>query len=359
MLLEGNYLLLDEDGWRELLQRGIGAALHAVGDERGQHGGLRLQVQVVDGCGQAGEVRPAGGVGKVIEVGAERVPLQVVAERGAPAWQQFEHVGRREVELALMVAVVYLVLRGVAIHVVGVVVGILGLPARAEQVADALVEVGLKEGVQVALALASPPHVVDDGARNASLRVVDVALELPSALVYQSVQVQLQALGVYVAVLAGGGGVVGHAAVLVLAAVAELVLAAGGEELGVHRRAEPGRELLLPEGREAQHVARCHLGLELQVARGAVAEVGCTGAYVDGACVAEVAGGLEDGALLSVVERYFLDVVERELSQVYLSVLGVAQLDAVVADAQVVGAHGANVDGLDAAHAAIVLQLYA
>ena len=83
------------------------------------------------------------------------------------------------------------------------------------------------------------------------------------------------------------------------------------------------------------------------------------GAYVDGSCVGKLAGRLEDGTLLTVVEQQLLDVVQRELSQIHLSVLGIAQLYAVVEDAQVAGAHAAHIDGLDASHASVVLQLHA
>ena len=73
---------------------------------------------------------------------------------------------------------------------------------------------------------------------------------------------------------------------------------------------------------------------------------------------AEVLGRLENGALLSVVERDGLHVVEREAPQVDRAVLGVAQLDAVVEDPHVVGAHRADVDRLQTAHAAVVLDLH-
>ena len=41
-----------------------------------------------------------------------------------------------------------------------------------------------------------------------------------------------------------------------------------------------------------------------------------------------------------------------------MTILGVAQLNAIVEHAHVVGAHGANVDGLHAAHTAVVLDLH-
>ena len=84
-----------------------------------------------------------------------------------------------------------------------------------------------------------------------------------------------------------------------------------------------------------------------------------SGAQVHGTGGAKVACGLENLALLSVINRYFAYVVEREAPQVDLTILGIAKLNAVVEHAQVIGTHRADVDGLDAAHAAIVLDLHA
>ena len=73
--------------------------------------------------------------------------------------------------------------------------------------------------------------------------------------------------------------------------------------------------------------------------------------------MSEVAGRLEQGTLLTVEQCNLFDIVQRELSQVYLSVLCITQLHTVVRDAQMVCSHRPNVDGLDATYATIVLQL--
>ena len=71
----------------------------------------------------------------------------------------------------------------------------------------------------------------------------------------------------------------------------------------------------------------------------------------------KVAGRLHDSTLLTIEQGYLLHIVKRELSQVYLSILGITQLNAVVRDAQMVGTHRTDIDSLDASHATIVLQL--
>ena len=63
-------------------------------------------------------------------------------------------------------------------------------------------------------------------------------------------------------------------------------------------------------------------------------------------------------ALLAVVHGYGLYVVERELAEVYLSVLRVAEFDAVVDHSCMVRAHRADVYGLDASYAPVVFYLH-
>ena len=314
---------------------------------------------VVDGRGGREHVGPARREGEAVGVGRQVVPPEVVAHRGAPSGQQLHDVRRREVGLLLLIVVVDGQSGGVAVDVVGVIVGILHEPLRAEALADGFLQVPLDEGVQVLLALAPAPDVVDDGAGNAAGRVVDVALQLPCPLREQSVEVGLEALGVDVAVLPDGRRVPGGGAVEVLATVAEVILAAGRQPFAANAQADVGAEALLIEGREAQQVAGAVLQLCLEILVLAHLEAGRARSDIDGRGRGEVAGRLEDGALLSVVERHLLDVVERELPQVDLAVLRIAQHDAVVADSQVVGAHRAHVDRLHAAHAAVVLQLHA
>ena len=92
---------------------------------------------------------------------------------------------------------------------------------------------------------------------------------------------------------------------------------------------------------------------------GAVGKHWAARPHVYGAGRVEVFCRLENLTLLSVVERYGLHVVEREHAEVHLSVLRVRQLYAVVEHSHVVGAHASYVDGLDAAHSAVVFQLHA
>lgn len=115
---------------------------------------------------------------------------------------------------------------------------------------------------------------------------------------------------------------------------------------------------MLPEQRGVDHAERAALEGRLDVVALPLLEAGCARLEVNRARRAEILGRLEDDALLAVVEGDGLHVVEREAPQVDRAVLGVAQLDTVVEDPHVVGAHRADVDRLQTAHAAVVLDLH-
>ena len=88
-------------------------------------------------------------------------------------------------------------------------------------------------------------------------------------------------------------------------------------------------------------------------------EMGSTRTDVYGAGGPEILGRLQNFAFLTVVQRQGLDIVERELAEIDLAVLSVAEFHPVIYDAGVVGTHAADVYGLDAAYAAIILDLNA
>ena len=57
---------------------------------------------------------------------------------------------------------------------------------------------------------------------------------------------------------------------------------------------------------------------------------------IDTTCIAKVGRRLKDGTLLTIVKGYLVDIVERELTQVYLSVLCVPKFNAVIENPQMV-----------------------
>ena len=104
-------------------------------------------------------------------------------------------------------------------------------------------------------------------------------------------------------------------------------------------------------------VARTIFRFELQVCSLAISKLRAACLDIHRTSVAELRCRLEDGTLLSVVKRYLVNIVHRELPQVHLTVLRVPQLYAVVEDAEVIATHRTDVHRLDTAHSTVVLQL--
>jgi len=209
----------------------------------------------------------------------------------------------------------------------------------------------------VPLALTASPYVVHYGPWDASLGVIGIHLQFPETILQHAMQIALSSHCPDVTILARGCGVISHCAVLLLSTIAELILTAGCQHLSRQRRAHLCAEPLLPQCREAEHIGRPVFCLEFQVVGLALVETGSTRTDIYSTRMTKVAGRLQQCTLLSVEQRNLFDVVQRELAQVNLSVLGITQLYAIVRDAQMVGTHRTDVHRLDAPHSTIVLQL--
>ena len=209
---------------------------------------------VVDGCGEAHEVRDTRRIGEVPDVGIELVPFEVIAQRGTPVGQQLQHVGSREINLLLLIAVVHGQLCRVTIHVVGVIIGILRQPAGGKLVADALIIRRLEERVQILLPFPSFPHIIHDGPRDATGGVIEITLHLPAALPQTAIEIRLDTFGVDITVLTHRRRVPGRRAVRITALIVELILSAGRQESGTHATAHRLRDPLLPQPRQPKHI---------------------------------------------------------------------------------------------------------
>ena len=265
---------------------------------------------------------------------------------------------RGEIHFLLPVSVVSHVCRGVAVDIVGVVAGIFCEKSCAVCRADILLPPGLHKGVAVRLAFFPLPHVVHYGSRNASVAVVGVCLCPPRPSQQGTVEVRLGSQCEDVPVLAYGSGIVGYGAVVVLPSVTEGVVSVRREPSRADRHGDAFCQPLLPNPADAQHIAAAVSHFCLHVRRPAVAEDGLACADIHRAGVSEVGRRLEDGALLSVIHAYLLYVVHRELSEVRLSVLCVAEFYSVIIHSEMLRPHRAYVDSLYPSHTAIVLHLY-
>lgn len=172
-------------------------------------------------------------------------------------------------------------------------------------------------------------------------------------------QSQFGAYGIHVAVLANSRGVVGRLARRQYAAIAEGISSVGMHVLGIHGEREPVREAHVSPYVGVGQTERAEAHLAVYVHFLAFAEIGFAGGEIYVTRCAELASRLKDIRFLTFVELDLLHVVQREASQIHLSVLSVAELHAVVIDGRVLATHRADVDGLDTTYAAVVLELYA
>ena len=66
---------------------------------------------------------------------------------------------------------------------------------------------------------------------------------------------------------------------------------------------------------------------------------------------------LENAAALAIIQRDFLDIIQREFAQIDLTVLSISNLDAVIKHSQMVGTHRPDIDRLKATHSTIIFEL--
>ena len=334
---------------------GVRGSQHIV-DIGVEEGGGEFQSSELEGGGGGSVSGVAQGIDEVPQVGVEAVPLEVGGQGQCPPSEGLEAVRGGEVGLLLAVAVVHVhgrhVEAGVG-EVVEVVVGVLAADLQGVPGGEVLLEGALGEEVVVPLAVLVYELAADHSAGIAPLRVVEIDLGPPVSALNVPEEGHLGAGHPHVSVLADAGGVVA-----VLLGVGELVPAGGIEEFGAGREGQAVRYLMLPEDRGVDGHERAALEAEVPVVALAVGEAGLLGPEVDGVGGGVVLGGLEGSALLTVVEGDRLHVVEGEAAEVHYAVLGVAELHPVVEYSHVLAAEAADVDALEPADAAEVLDLY-
>ena len=235
-----------------------------------------------------------------------------------------------------------------------VVVCILGIGQEAVFLRNIFLERALGKDIRIPLAVLVAEFVLDHGTRIAAPGTVEIDLCPPEAIGELAEQAFFQAESIHIAVAADGGRVVA-----VVHTIGELVASGRIQIFPAQRGTDPFAQLPVPyqSGIGRAEGAGLEGGFELLLL--AVGKPGDTGLQVDAARRPEILGGLKDGALLAVVQGHCLHIVQREPAQVHRAVLRIAQLDAVIEHAHMVGAHAADIDGLQSAHTAIVLDLHA
>ena len=197
-----------------------------------------------------------------------------------------------------------------------------------------------------------PRLFAHEGSGIATLRAIEVRLGTPLPFIQATEEPRLEAQGVYIAIVTHGGGVVA-----VFLPIGEGVASRGVEVFATHREVELWGETLLVEeggieGGEGAHL-KCRLEVGLTLGR----EGGATRGHIECSRRRKALGRLEDGATLTIIYGDGLHIVEGEAPEVYLPVLCIAQLQAIIEDAHMLGAHAAHVHRLQPPDAAVVLDL--
>ena len=86
---------------------------------------------------------------KVLHVSIQFIPLEIVRSAGTPERQYLIDMGRRHEEFLLTVGIINTQRGGIAVDIVGVIIGIFGEQAGAVFLPYALVNVCLNKGVMV------------------------------------------------------------------------------------------------------------------------------------------------------------------------------------------------------------------
>ena len=163
---------------------------------------------------------------------------------------------------------------------------------------------------------------------------------------------------VYIAVLTHRRGVIRRLAGRQHTAIAEGVLAIRIHVLGIKGQREALRQLDIDAhiGVRKRERAKTHLPVYVHLL--VLFKIRFTGREIHVSRSAKLPCRLEDIGFLAVKELYLLEVIQRETSQIHLPVLSVAKLHAVIVHRRVLASHGADIDGLDTSHSAVVLELY-
>ena len=310
-----------------------------VGDKRAQHACLCLESAPLISRSQRHQCRVAHRIGKAAQCGIESIPLIVGAQVDIPIAADGEFVCHRHINIVLPEAVVNVHQRGVGVEITHIVARILCIHQQRISLAERFLVAALGKEIAVPLALRVFPHIVHYGTGDAFLAVVIIELRIPLPAVNPAIHATLNAQRMQVAVAASGGGVPRQSAVAEHLAIAKLISTGGIGVFNTRRGTHAVVELMVDAHRGVHKPERAGAKRKVDVVGLAFVEARTPAAQIHRARRAKVARRLKNLALLTVIQRNLVDVVERKLAEVNLPVLRVAQLNAVVEHAQVVGAH--------------------
>ena len=286
---------------------------------------------------------------EALQVGLHDAVSDVVARRERQPAPRHESSAKGSVSVLLTVVIIHasrvLILRILRV-VAQILVRILGVRLVAKPLEGLLLIARLHEEVAVPLPayvrvlVRQAPH---DAARAAALGVVIIDVRREAA----TEQGSLHATVADVAVRAASHGV------FVFGMIAEGIVASARAVLAIDEA--------LPASPRELSVHLCHPGKERGVAElhGERVVRGPLGLQIDRRTRGVLAGRLAVVELVGVIERHGFHGGERELAKVNGAVLRVRQADTIDVNAHMLGAERTDVDGLQSAQTAVVLNLHA
>ena len=242
----------------------------------------------------------------------------------------------------------------------GIIIGILNQQSCVPTVEPFILPLSLHKGVSVPQALAVTPHIVHNSPRHSTLRIIVIRVHTPEAGgTVVMMQSQFRAHRIDIAVLPDSRGIIRRLAVGQHASVAEWVLTIRIDVLCIHRQRQPVFEFYIDTHIRIRQRKRTETHLCPHMYFFIISEIRLAGRQIHIAGSTELTGGLEDIRFLTVEERNLFHIIQREPSQVHLSVLGITELYSVVIHRGVLAAHRAHIDRLDASYSAVILKLHA
>ena len=142
---------------------------------------LHLPPTQVEGRREGREVRRAARVGEEGMVVAQSVVAEIITAGERPTREHFISIRPRKVRFPLSVMMVCGSGKRISVVIARCVVGIFGLKARAVTLCERALPRGLHEMDIIALPLSAPPHIANNCAGDAALRMIDIALCAPIA----------------------------------------------------------------------------------------------------------------------------------------------------------------------------------
>ena len=218
----------------------------------------------------------------------------------------------------------------------------------------------LHERIPVLQPLAVAPNIVDDCSGNTAVAPVVVGMYAPETRCAVVVmQPQLGTHGIDVAVLTNGSGVIRHLAIREDTAVAEGILTVRIDIFCIESERERIRQFDIHAHIRVCQRERAKAHLRAHMHAFIILKIRFAGRQIDIACRTELPRRLENIGFLALVELYLLHIIQREATQVHLSVLCIAQLHTIIIDSGMLTSHRAHIDGLDTPYSTVVFQLHA